>query len=300
MKNKGLKTVTSIVITASMIVGSFVMPMAAEGDAATAEGTKNVWVDQTATIESFVTESKPEVAPDQMFESDASEADEENAQESYAAGAEPVDGDVVYETEPNTFDVNTASDSKNTCKIGNDTYQFTCSNIPYFSGYTHEWLWSKKKKASKDLNIVVKKNGSVMSSDDYTLKYKNNKFATGFKQKSPECYIKLGKGADKEAKKVLKKAAMSFDIRPAILDYDIDVSKTVVKYRKNLLTGERKITKYVFYDTKGNEMKYSVGTGGGKNIQINYLSRKSGHYEIAYKGDGVNVLGSGTASFTLF
>jgi len=297
MRNKGLKNVVSVVIVASMIAGNFVLPMAAEDNVASEGGEKSVWVEQTATIDSFVSTS--DVTPDQICELYVSETDEENAQESYTAGVDLADGEFDHESDTNTLDMNMASDSKNSCRIGNDVYKFSCSTIPFYTGYTHEGFWSKKKKATKDLNIVVYKNNSAMSSDEYSLKYKNNKFATGFKEKSPECYIKLGKGADKEAKKTLKKTAMSFDIRPAVLDYDINVSKTVVKYRKNLLTGERKITKYVFYDTKGNEMKFSAGTGRGKNVQISYLSKKAGRYEIAYKGDGVNVIGSGMASFML-
>ena len=293
MKNRGLKTLLSTVIAASMITGGFVLPAAAEDTAdvsceivsETADEEKNVWVEQEAAVELL---EQTEVPDEAVFAS--AEGENEHDGMNMEAG-EDVD----------EFSDRMATDGKNICRIGNDTYQLLCGNIPFYTGRSHESLTSNKKAATKDLNIVVRKNGTTMNSGEYTLKYKNNKFATGFKDKSPECYIKLGKGSDKEAKKILKKTAMGFDIRAAVLGRDIDVSRTIVKYKKNLLTGERKIMKYVFYDNKGNEMKFSTGkVGKGKNIGINVLSKKGGSYEIYYEGDGRNVIGSGTASFTLF
>ncbi len=210
----------------------------------------------------------------------------------------------------NDFDMSkvySASEAANTVTVGNDYYQVTCSSTPFYTGYKHMPVSVSKKSSTNDLVFVVKKNGKpLVEGTDYTLKLKNNKFPSGYKNKTPQVVLNLGKSADKEAKAQLKKSPFSFKIAPGGVNGYVKTLHYVVKVTPT----EKKIASYWFEDFNGKKLKYSYAKNGKfkpdqysfdgyrpntkKDVEITLIKNLSNGGLYAYvAGNGTTVTGYG-------
>ena len=174
---------------------------------------------------------------------------------------------------------------------GNDTYEVSWTKSVPYTGYPHIAYGTVKNHATPDVQIEVKKNGTTLHPADYKIKFKNNKFLSGYRGKYPEFYVILGRGADRMAKSTLKKSPMRFDIRKADLSSDLDLSK----FEPALNRYWDRVTRlYDIYDRfTGSPVKYKISKDGVKG-DIRATVEDHGKY-ITIILEGINNC-TGTAS----
>jgi len=149
---------------------------------------------------------------------------------------------------------------------GSDRYEISWTDSVPYTGCPHTAYGIRKKNATPDVKVVVKKNGQEINSSEYKLKFKNNKFISGYKGKSPELYVKLSKSCGKEAAKALKKVPLGFEIRKCDLSRDLDTSKFEVGTNSY---GDKVRKLYDLFDkTTGNPVKLKLSKDGVKGDVI--------------------------------
>ncbi len=181
-----------------------------------------------------------------------------------------------------------------TFDLGSEKYEISWTNSVPYTGCAHALYGTRKKNTTPDIQVSVKKNGQELSRSDYKVKFKNNKYVSGYKGKYPELYIKLSKNCGKQASKALKAIPLGFEIRKCNLSKDLDLSRFDVGLNRY---GDRVTKLYDIYDkTTMTPVKLKLSKDGYKGDIIADI-RDNGRDAVTVTLQGINNC-TGTASET--
>nr|MCR4892285.1 chitobiase/beta-hexosaminidase C-terminal domain-containing protein [Lachnospiraceae bacterium] len=168
-----------------------------------------------------------------------------------------------------------------TVTVGDDSFVITWTASVSYNGKKHiETNKAGSKSKENDITVEVKKNGEILSASVYKVKFKNNKFVTGYNRKPAPTFSLSFKGkAYKEAKKAFKKKTFEFDIMPCTLTEDnVVVKKVLLKNGKLKFSG----------------LKYN---NGQKKFSLKASKGNKGDYTAEISADGKSAIITGVNNF---
>lgn len=155
------------------------------------------------------------------------------------AGSTKESGDSSDSGSGSTTPTATASMNKYSVNIGDNTYTVYLTAAVSYNGRRHvRNTVVASKKYSPDLTVSVYRNGKLLDSRYYTLKYGNNLNVNGYGKEGISPYIRVNlknvKGL-KQDKKVLASYKFKFTIKP------VDISKAQLTVKKIRVTNGTKV-----------------------------------------------------------
>ncbi|MBQ3786035.1 MAG: hypothetical protein II799_02060 [Lachnospiraceae bacterium] len=168
---------------------------------------------------------------------------------------------------------------------GSDRFDIDWTESVPYTGYPHLTFGNQKNNVTPDISVVIKKNGQVLDSSEYKLKFKNNKFVSGYKGKYPEIYVKLSKSCSREASKALRKVPLGFEIRKCDLSKDVNIGGFYLATNR----GSDKVTKLYGIREKYSlsPTKYKLSKDGNKGDVIAEI-HESGSNAVTITVKGIN------------